>query len=76
MKDACGDSDVRSGCVQSGEFLAVASVIFSSILEMRRMITVYKVNKRAISKIYSPRNCIIILFFFLILDHTFLNIAV
>ena len=28
MGDACGDSDVRSGCVQAGEFLAVVSVIF------------------------------------------------
>jgi len=37
MEDACGDSNVRSGCVQAGEFLAVVSATFSSILEIRRI---------------------------------------
>ena len=66
MEDACGDSNVHSGCVQAGEFLTVVSAIFSSILEIRRMITEYKVSKRSISKIYSPRTFILnLLIFFL-----------
>jgi hypothetical protein len=67
MEDACGDSNVLYGCVQAGEFLAMLSVIFSRILEIRRMVTVYEVGKRSIYKIYSPRNFIIInifIFFF------------
>ena len=56
MEVACGDSNVRSGCVQAGEFLAVISVISSNILDIRRMITEYRINKMSIFKIYSPRN--------------------
>jgi hypothetical protein len=78
MKVTCRDSNVRSGCVQVEEFLALVSVISSSILELRRMITEYKVNKMSISKIYSPRNFIIkiFVFFLRIMDHTILNIAI
>jgi hypothetical protein len=67
MEDACGDSNVHSSCLQAGEFLAVVSVIFSSALEISRMITEYKVSERSISKIYSPRtfilNLLIYIFF-------------